>query len=397
MIRTRIVVLALFIASLKTTSQTIKDYTTSVTAFNNSYQFEKKGNFESSIDAIKETSDNTNIVYETNMRLGWLHYKAGLYKTSMSYYEKAISLKPNSIEAKTGYNYPAYALGLYDKVIEQYKKILELDPQNTSVCYNLGYIYYYQDDYKSAFPYFEKVYKLYPYQYDGSLMFAWTNLKLNKITEAQDLFNKLSIHWPNDASILEGLSLAKADLTKDATIKQAVVKSAEQSGKPDYKSAITTLKQVYDKNSFELNMMLAWMCYESKLYTEAVDYYKICIILNPTSLDPRFGIASPLYALGNTNELIEQYQKILEIDPQNSVANYRLGSIFYYKNQYERASKYFDVLVQHYPFSYDELLMHGWNNYQLGKKQEAKELFVKVLMLSYNDKSALDGLELSGK
>ena len=59
--------------------------------------------------------------------------------------------------------------------------------------------------------------------------------------------------------------------------------------------------------------------------------------------------------------------------------------------------KFFEKVVTHYPFAYDGLLMCGWNNYQLGKKQEAKELFVRVLMLSNNDKSALDGLELSSK
>lgn len=374
--------------------------TTSITAFNNSYVFEKKGDYESSMDAIKEAMENNStITYETNLRLGWLHYKAGLYKSAISFYEKAIKLRPSSIEAKTGYNYPACALGLNDKVIEQYKKILEMDPQNTSVSYNLGTIYYYQNDYKNALPYFEKVYKLYPFQYDGLLMYAWTNLKLNNDAEAQELFNKLALRWPNDPSVIEGIGILKADLSKDAQLKQAFAKSYELTGKPDYLKSIETLKSVYEthKNSFELNMLLGWMCNESKLYLESISYYKNAIIINPSSLDPKFGIASPLYALGNTNDLVEQYQKILEIDPQNSTAIYRLGYIYYTKKQYENADNFFEKLVKNYPCSYDGLLMYAWNNYQLGKKTEAKELFIKVLMLKYNDKSALDGFELSSK
>jgi len=396
--RTQVIGFTLFLLSLGASSQTVKDYTTSITAFNNSYVFEKKGDLESSIEAIvKEINDNKNIVYETNIRLGWLNYKAGFYKTSIEHYEKAIALKPTSIEAKTGYNFPAYAMGVNDKVISQYKKILEIDPQNTSVSYNIGSIYYYQNDYKNALPYFSKVYALYPFQYDGLLMFAWTNLKLNKTAEAEPLFNKLALRWPNDPSVLEGLSIIKGDVSKDAALKQKIAKSLELFGKPDYKAAINLLKESYDINSFEVNMLLGWMCNESKLYQESINYYKNCIIINPNSLDPKFGIASPLFSLGNTNELIEQYKKILEIDPQNSTANYRLGSIYYYKKQYENASTFFEKVVTHYPFSYDGLLMQAWNNYQLGKKQEAKELFVRVLMLSNNDKSAMDGLELCSK
>ena len=240
----QILALIVILTSLKISAQTDKDYNTSINAFNTSYVFEKKGDYENSIDVIKkEFNENKNIVYETNLRLGWLNYKAGFYKQSMQHYENAIALKPNSIEAKTGYSLPAYAMGVNDKVIAQYKKILELDPQNTSVSYNLGSIYYYQNDYKNALPYFEKVYNLYPFQYDGLLMFAWTNLKLNKTAEAELLFNKLALRWPNDASVLEGLSLLKVDGTKNAELKQKIAKSIELSGKPDYKSAIAVLKQ----------------------------------------------------------------------------------------------------------------------------------------------------------
>ena len=38
------------------------------------------------------------------------------------------------------------------------------------------------------------------------------------------------------------------------------------------------------------------------------------------------------------------------------------------------------------------MLMSGWNNYFLGKTEEAKTLFQRVLMNNPKDKSALDGL-----
>ena len=84
----------------------------------------------------------------------------------------------------------------------------------------------------------------------------------------------------------------------------------------------------------------------------------------------------------------------MQIDPQNTVANYRLGSIYYGAEDYTTALKYFEKLVNLYPFDFDGLLMYAWTNLKLGKFREAEVLFNKVLMNRPNDKSALQGLEL---
>jgi len=147
--------------------------------------------------------------YEMNLRLGWLYYKSANYIESMNYYQKAIDLMPYSIEAKLGYNLSASAADLWDKVIENYDKILLQDPQNTFVNYQLGNIYYYRQDYSKANSLFEKVVNLYPFGYDGLLMFAWTNYQLGLYRESKILFNKVLMLSPGDASALEGLGLIK--------------------------------------------------------------------------------------------------------------------------------------------------------------------------------------------
>jgi tetratricopeptide (TPR) repeat protein len=176
-------------------------------AFTQSYYYEKVGNYSSAIASLKKVYDATS--YEVNLRLGWLHYNAGLYKESMTYYQTAINLMPVSIEARLGYVYPAAAFGNMTEVINQYTKILEIDPQNSTANYRMGYIYYDKKDYATAYKYFEKVVNLYPFGYDGLLMFAWTNFQLGKTREAQVLFNKVLLTSPGDKSATQGLSLIK--------------------------------------------------------------------------------------------------------------------------------------------------------------------------------------------
>lgn len=174
---------------------------------NKSYELEYKGEYVKAAEAIKKVYNEKS--YEINLRAGWVHYRAGLYTESQNYYQKAIALKPYSIEAKFGYVYPAAALSNMDQVVAQYNKILEINPQNTRANYFMGLIYYNKKDFQSAYKYFEKVVNLYPFGYDALLMYAWTNYQLGKTREAKVLFNKVPLLSPNDMSATEGLSLIK--------------------------------------------------------------------------------------------------------------------------------------------------------------------------------------------
>lgn len=176
-------------------------------AFTQSHYFEKMSNYSSAISALKKVYDESS--YEINLRLGYLTYLAASYQESVSYYQKAIKLMPVSIEARLGIVYPASALGNMTQVVDEYKKVLEIDPQNTTANYKLGYIYYEKKSYQEAYKYFEKVVNLYPFSYDGLIMFAWTNYQLGKSREAKILFSKTLLLSPADASATEGLGLLK--------------------------------------------------------------------------------------------------------------------------------------------------------------------------------------------
>ena len=178
-----------------------------ISAFKESYMYETKGQFSDAINSLNKVYDKS--IYEINLRLGWLYYENKQYQESVQYYQTAINLMPYSIEAKLGIVLPLAAIEDWTKVAEQYISILAIDPNNSSVNYKLGLIYYYKPDYATAYKYFEKVVNMYPFDYYGSLMFAWTNYQLGKSREAVVLFNKVLLISPDDASALEGLGLLK--------------------------------------------------------------------------------------------------------------------------------------------------------------------------------------------
>lgn len=179
-----------------------------------------------------------------------------------------------------------------------------------------------------------------------------------------------------------------------AILHQAFSKSYTQESAHNYKGAIAELSAHYTESSYELNLRLAWLSYLAGLFNESVTYYQKAAKLMPAATEPLWGIINPYTKTENYNAIEQIYLSILKLDPKNAKANYSLGVLYYYRKDFINAKKYLDVSLNLYPFDYDSMLMSAWTNYFLGKLNEAKILFNKVLLSNPNDKSALEGLGL---
>lgn len=179
---------------------------------------------------------------------------------------------------------------------------------------------------------------------------------------------------------------------QDKTLMNAFSQSYEYEYAKQYDAAIATIVKSYADASYETNLRLGWLNYMAGKYKESVMYYQKACLLMPAATEPKWAIINPLTILEKWTDVEKQYYAILKLDPKNSSANYQLGMIYYYRKDYVSAKKFFDVSLNLYPFDYNNLLMNGWTNYFLGNKNAARIMFNKLLLLSPNDKSALEGL-----
>lgn len=181
---------------------------------------------------------------------------------------------------------------------------------------------------------------------------------------------------------------------QDKALADAFAQSYTQEAATKYDAGISELMKVYNANSYEINLRLGWLNFQSGKYKESVSYYQKAIALMPASIEPIFAIVNPYSKLENWVEVEKSFYSILKLDSKNSIANYRLGLIYYYRKDYVTALKFLNVSLNLYPFDYNNMLMTAWTNYFLGNKNEARVLFNKVLLYSPNDSSALEGLSL---
>lgn len=175
-------------------------------------------------------------------------------------------------------------------------------------------------------------------------------------------------------------------------LEEAFNQSYTKENAGEYDRAIDVLKKVYDDKSYAINIRLGWLYYLSGRFTDGLAYYLKAIRLMPQSIEARLGLVYPASALGNWEQVKNAYLEILKIDPGHSVSNYRLGMIYYGREQYATAIRYFEKVANYYPFDYDANLMYGWTCLKLGKYREARILFNNALMVKPGDKSAKEGL-----
>ena len=177
-------------------------------------------------------------------------------------------------------------------------------------------------------------------------------------------------------------------------VKDAFQESYIMEATGEISAAINSLKAVYSERSYEINLRLGWLSYQAGNFSESVAYYNNAIGLMPYAIEPRFGIVYPGAAMGNWTMVMNQYEKILEISPNNSVAMHRMGLILYGREEYEAAKRYFEKVVNLFPFDYDALTMLGWTYFKLNNFREAKVLFQKALLHTPGGTSAMEGLDL---
>lgn len=205
---------------------------------------------------------------------------------------------------------------------------------------------------------------------------------------------KLISYFTFHFSLLLIISLSTHAQTNYSSLQEAFSKSYAYESRGNFSDAITTLKSIYQEDSYEINLRLGWVTYLAGLFTESSAYYQKAIKLKPYAIEAKIGFANPASALGNWDQVVSQYDEVLTIDPQNTTVNYRLGSIYYGRKDYAKAEKYLEKVINLYPFDYDSMILYAWTEYRLGKLREAQVLFNKALLIRPSDTSAKEGLGL---
>lgn len=167
----------------------------------------------------------------------------------------------------------------------------------------------------------------------------------------------------------------------------------------EYAKAATTLEKEYLNyiSNYEVNLRLGWLRYSAGDYKYSENYYTKALELKPLSLEAIYGKILPLLEQQKYNSILKLSEKALSIAPSDSRAEYFIGLASYYKKDYVKSEKYLEKAINKYPFDLDINLMLGWTKFALGKKNEAKSLFLVAQRKSPNNPRVKTALDLINK
>ena len=163
----------------------------------------------------------------------------------------------------------------------------------------------------------------------------------------------------------------------------------------EFSKAANDLESIYlnHMSNYEINLRLGWLKNSSGDLKDSENYYSKAMQLKPLAIEAIYGKILPLIGQEKYSKVIQLSEKALSIAPNDSKAEYFIGLANYYKKNYLKSEKYLEKAINKYPFDLDINLMLGWTKLALGKKNEAKSLFLNAQRISPNNgrvKTAMD-------
>ncbi len=247
------------------------------------------------------------------MSIARSYFNSAIYDKAIENYEKLLKLVPDDINVH-------YMIGLShlkaqskDAAFAKFEQILaEIDPDHKPTLEILASTSFGDEDFEQALKYYSKLAALEPDNFEYTRYWAYSLEKLNRKAEAAEVYEKLLQIKDNDPNIRNMVGYYYYTLAD----------SLEKAGDSTAAMATAEKATVHMQRSVEL-------CSESK--DKGIEgWTKIhCNRLNLLALCQ--------LKCSKNDEALETLQKLVELDPQDQYAYYRMGMIYYDRKQWTKA------------------------------------------------------------
>ena len=373
-------------------TQAIEEYKTYIKAFPNdanAYKnlglvYKRTGDLDLALFNIEkaytlDSSDN-----DTKKELALCYHQKQDYINALKFYNMALTVEPDNYELLANKALTLHAMNNYVAAIELYKQLLEkqtntrLQQNLASATMSYAYDLYDKKDYGQAILYFEDAIELNPKEAAAYFGYAQSNDKMGCTETALENYRK-------------AVSLAPANLEYNTALSMFITNHKMAEAKAAAKD-ISETKNIKPPQSdkIELSSTELTMAYENLVkngddaykkqkYNEALDYYTKAVIYAPQDKITMLKIANIYKLTGNNTKALSFYDKLLNLDKDNSDAYFNKGLVLANQKNYNDAIKCFERVIQlspDYPYAYYSL---GMAYEQKGDTSKALEYYYLYL------------------
>ena len=248
--------------------------------------------------------------------------KKEAYEKAINYYNEAIELKPDNIEAYSHRGAAYSDKGDYDRAIKDLNKAIELNPYYVNAYNNRGAAYSDKGEYDRAIKDLNKAIELNPNDVNAYYNRGVAYKDKGELDLAIKDYDKAIELNPNDVSAYNNRGVAYKDKDElDLAIK-------------DYDKAIEL------KSDFAMPYNNRGVAYKDKGELDlAIKDHDKAIELNPDNAEAYTNRGLIYEAKGDYDRAIKDHDKALELNPNDVSAHNNRGTAYAKKGEYDRAIK----------------------------------------------------------
>jgi tetratricopeptide (TPR) repeat protein len=268
-------------------------------------------------------------------------------------YRKALAIDPKLAEARANLGAALSAAGQFDAAIAEDMQALAASPDKSAVRMNLGLAYYKKGDMEGAHTAFEAVHAVRPQDVSAAILLGYTDIKLNKSSEAAAMLTPLESGRENNMDLEYVLAYALIDSGEEKTglPRMEKVAKATQSADAYFLAGTARLRlREFHEARADLDAAINLHGDFPGLYTMA-------------------GQARD--ALGDTDAAQPAFEQALKANPRDYTANLYLGTMKLKQRDLDSAKPMLELALQLRPNSPMARLEMAKLNGMTGKYAEA--------------------------
>jgi tetratricopeptide (TPR) repeat protein len=267
--------------------------------------------------------------------------------------------------------------------ITKYKHALELEPENQDIRIKLAYSYLKQEDYTSAQELLQTVLIKEPKNIDAIYGLGLVEIHHKKFSQAETYFRK--VLEVNPDYIWASLKLAEVLAQQNQNIEADQLYEKLLHLQPNDQLSSTEVIQIEEKAS----LVKAKVYLQEKKYEEALSLYNKLLVTSPKNPDYLFTLGRIYEDRGLLKEAIGFYKRALEQEPENQrEIQIRLAYSYLKEKDFTSSQELFQAILSKDPDSLDALMGIGEVEAKLKHFPEAESYFNKVLKLDPKNVSA---------
>lgn len=255
----------------------------------------------------------------------------------------------------------ADSLSAFGNRAEAIKILQEIEPKSTQLHLKLARLYEGDKNFVQADRHYQSVLDQNPNRTLVAMQYGEMLLEAKQFEKAEDLFQNLTSEFPKNAALQYRLGLSKENL-KDSLAIQHFFKTIELDSSHQaalYKTALYHLQMQnpheaialsekgleYNENNTSLLSILGQAYHKTFQFEKATDPLERLVELDKAPDFILNLLAQSYLTIGQNDNAISTYLKILEQDNLNAHVHYQLGLLYYKKGSLKDARQHFNMAL----------------------------------------------------